>query len=128
MTFFLIFGKKQYCPCSQKCDKQIIDHYTPVSLLPICDKIFEDYNQSGFRSSYSYEYQLLSAVHDIYASFDCCLSLEVRGIFLDISKVFDQVWHEGLIYKLQSLRISGLPLKCIENFLSNRFQRILLNG
>ena len=36
--------------------------------------------------------------------------------------------HEGLIYKLQSLGISGLPLKCIESFLSNRFQRVLLNG
>ena len=47
---------------------------------------------------------------------------------MDISKAFDRVWHEGLIYKLQSLGISGLPLKCIECFLSNRFQRVLLNG
>ena len=39
-----------------------------------------------------------------------------------------RAWHEGLIYKLQSLGISGLPLKCIESFLSNRFQRVLLNG
>ena len=43
-------------------------------------------------------------------------------------KAFGWVWHEGLIYKLQSLGISGLPLKCIESFLSNRFQRVLLNG
>ena len=47
---------------------------------------------------------------------------------MDISKAFDRVWHEGLIYKLQSLGISGLPLKCIESFLSNRSQRVLLNG
>ena len=46
-------------------------------------------NQSGFRPSDSCEYQLLSIVHDIYASFDCCLSLEVRGVFLDISKAFE---------------------------------------
>ena len=114
-------------------DKQIIDNYRPVSLLPICGKIFEKLlfnsifkflddnnllssNQSGFRPSDSCEYQLLSIVHDIYASFDCCPSLEVRGVFLDISKAFDRVWHEGLIYKLQSLGISGLPLKCIESF------------
>ena len=81
-------------------------------------------NQSGFRPSDSCEYQLLSIVHDIYASFDCCPSLEVRGVFLDISKAFDRVWHEGLIYKLQSLGISGLPLKCIESFLLNRFQMV----
>ena len=85
-------------------------------------------NQSGFTPSDSCEYQLLSIVYDIYASFDCCASLEVRGIFLDISKAFDRIWHEGLIYKLQSSEISGLPLKCIESFLSNRFQRVLLNG
>ena len=47
---------------------------------------------------------------------------------MDISKAFDRVWHEGLIYKLQSLGISGLPLKCIESFLSNISQRVLLNG
>ena len=47
---------------------------------------------------------------------------------MDISKAFDRVWHEGLIYKLQSLGISNLPLKYIESFLSNRFRRVLLNG
>ena len=46
-------------------------------------------NQSGFRPSDSCEYQLLSILHDIYASFDCCPSLEVRGVFLDISKAFE---------------------------------------
>ena len=33
-------------------------------------------------------------IHDIYSSFDCCTSLEVRGIFLDISKAFDMVFHD----------------------------------
>ena len=47
---------------------------------------------------------------------------------MDISKAFDWVWHERLIYKLQSLGIFGLLLKCIESFLSNRLQRALLNG
>ena len=52
----------------------------------------------------------------------------VRGVFLDLSKDFDKVWHDGLIYKLKSLRISGSLLKLIQNYLDNQFQRVLLNG
>ena len=35
--------------------------------------------------------QLLSIVHDIYTAFDADLTLEVRGVFLDMSKIFDKV-------------------------------------
>ena len=72
--------------------------------------------------------QLFSIVRDIYSPFHCYPSLEVRGIFLEISKAFDRVWHEGLIYKIQSTGISGTPLKLIKSFLSGRFQGVLLNG
>ena len=78
-------------------------------------------NQSGFRPNDSSESQLLSIVHDIYSSFDCHPSLEVESIFLDISKAFDRVWHKGLLYKIQSIGISGTPLELIESFLSGGF-------
>ena len=62
-------------------------------------------------------------------SFDCHPSLEVREIFLDISKAFDRVWNKGLLHKIQSVGISGTPLKLIEKFKrSGRYQRVLLNG
>ena len=98
--------------------KQIINNYRPVSLLPIFRKIFErilfnslfnyiqDNNllcehQSGFQPNDSCVYQLLSTAHDICASFDCSPSLNVRGIFLDMSREFDKVWDEGLTYKMK---------------------------
>ena len=56
------------------------------------------------------------------------MQLEARGVFLDISKAFDRVWHKVLIYKIKSIGISGLRVKLIETFLNNRFQRVLLNG
>ena len=55
-------------------------------------------NQSGFKLGDSCINQLLSITHDIYESFN--LGLEVRSVFYDISKVFDKVWHDGIIYKL----------------------------
>ena len=51
--------------------------------------------QSGFRSGDSCINQLLSINHEVLNAFD--KGLEVCGIFLDISKAFDKVWHDVLI-------------------------------
>ena len=83
-------------------------------------------NQSGFKPGDSCINQLLSITHEIYKSFDD--GWEVRGVFLDISKAFDKVWHQGVILKLKQNGISGNLLKIVENFLSNRYQRVVLNG
>ena len=66
--------------------------------------------------------------NNIFEAFDCNPTLEVRSVFLDISKAFDKVWHEGLLYKLKSMRISGELHKLLENYLSGRLQRVVLNG
>ena len=103
-------------PVHKKNDKQILKNYRPVSLLPICRKVFEcliynslfEYfividlispNQSGFKPVDSCTNQLMSITHEIYQSFDH--GFDVRGVFLDISKAFDKVWHNGLTYKLK---------------------------
>ena len=117
--------KSKHCSNSQKKgDKQLIENYRPVSLLPICGKIFKRLNfnsffnyfiennllspyQSGFNPGDSCVQQLISITHEIYNAFDCNPSLEVRGVFLDISKAFDKVWHDGLIYKLKRNGITG---------------------
>ena len=52
----------------------------------------------------------------------------MRAVFLDFSKAFDKVWHSGLIYKLKAIGISGLHLKLIKFYLSNRRQRVVLNN
>ena len=62
--------------------------------------------------------QLVSITHEIYASFDADPSLEVTGVFLDISNrvSIDRVWNEGLIYKMKSMGIKGDLLALIEYF------------
>ena len=56
------------------------------------------------------------------------MGLEVRSVFLDISKAFDKVRHDGIIYKLTQNGISGNVLNLLEDFLKERKQRIVLNG
>ena len=82
-------------------------------------------NQSGFKPGNSCINQLLSITHEIYESFD--VGLEVRSVFLDISKAFDKVWHDGIIYKLTQNGISGNLLNLMEDFLKER-KRVVLNG
>ena len=132
--------KGNVVPIHKKDDKQNVKNYRPVLLLPICGKIFErliynvmyDFltendllspNQSGFRSGDSCINQLLSINHEILNAFD--KRLEVRGIFLDISKAFDKVWHDGLIFKLRQNGISGDITNILQDFLRNR---VVLNG
>ena len=55
-------------------------------------------NQSGFMPGNVCINQLLAITHETYKSFDEVF--EVRGVFLDISKVFDKIWHKGLLLRL----------------------------
>ena len=63
---------------------------------------------------------MLSIVHDINSSFDCDPTVDVRGVFLDISTAFDKVWHDGIIFKLETYGVKGN--------LHARYQRVVLNG
>ena len=142
-SFPLEWKKANVVPVHKKGDKQCLKNYRPVSLLPVCGKIFErlifnemfgfliennliSSNQSGFKPGDSCINQLLSITHEIYKSFDD--GFEVRGVFLDISKAFDKVWHKGIIFKLQQNGISGKLLCVLSDFLKDRKQRVILNG
>ena len=53
---------------------------------------------------------------------------EVRGVFLDISKAFDKVWHKGLIHKLDQNGIGEPLFKILTDFLKSWKRRVVLNG
>ena len=52
---------------------------------------------------------------------------EIQGDFLDISKTFDKVWYESLIFKLKQSGIPGNLLNILVDLLRNRKQRVVLN-
>ena len=83
-------------------------------------------NQSGFRTGDWYINQLLSITYDIFHCFN--EGMETRAIFLDVSKAFDKVWHKGIIYKLRQYVFTGNLFALLTDFLSNRKQRVVLNG
>ena len=85
-------------------------------------------NQSGFGPGDSTINQLISITHTIFKAFDCNPPLDVRSVYLDISKAFDRVWHNRLIYKLKRCGVSGEFLSLMQSFLKNRKQRTVLDG
>ena len=56
------------------------------------------------------------------------MGLEVCGILLDIYKVFEKVWHDELIFKLHQNGIYGEIINILADFLSDKKQRVVLNG
>ena len=119
-----LWKKSNIIPVYKKSKNRNFENNRSISLLPIFSKVFEKIifnkmytflqdeqllnpNKSGFRPSDLCINQLLSITHEISQSLDATPPLEVRLDFLDISKAFDKVWHEGILYKLNSIGISG---------------------
>ena len=144
-VFPKIWKQAHVVPIHKKNCKNSKKNYRPISLLPIFGKIFEKLifdslyqhleifgllnpNQSGFRPGDSTINQLLSIVNSIFTAFDSNPPLDVRSVYLDISKAFDRVWHEGLIFKLRRCGVSDKLLLLIQSFLTDRKQHTVLNG
>ena len=118
-------------------------NYRPISLTCICCKIMEHIilshmakhlslnnilidQQHGFREQFSCETQLISAIHDWAKGINFRSQTDV--ILLDFSKAFDSVPHERLLVKLDFYGIRGKMLNWIRAFLTNRKQKVSVNG
>ena len=130
-------------PIHKKEDKSLPSNYRPISLLDPVGKIMERcvhkhlFNyinenqlltpfQSGFVPGDSTTYQLIHTYHTFCEAVDS--GKEVRAVFCDISKAFDRVWHNGLLYKLTRLGCSDQVIKWFTSYLSDRRQCVVLGG
>ena len=129
-------------PIFKKKEKYLPVNYRPISLLSIFEKIMEKLMykriyafltkfkiiikiQFGFRNNHSTNL----AVTEIVTSIKELINDKnnVLGIYCDLSKAFDTVDHDILLYKLNHYGIRGNTLKWFKSYLSNRKQSTYIN-
>ena len=130
-------------PIYKKGSRSQAANYRPVSLTCICCKVMEHImsshimthlevgnilcdRQHGFRSKRSCESQLMELVEDLHRSLNSSHQTDI--VVMDFSKAFDKVCHTRLLHKLQWYGIRGQTLGWIKSFLSNRTQRVVVEG
>ena len=128
-------------PIFKKDDRTRKDNYRPISVLPPVSKIFEKYM---FRQIFSYIDKFLSphlcgsrkgfnTQHSLALMIDRWQRALDKGkiagaLLTDLSKAFDCLWHDLLIAKLHAYGFDYNSLKLILSYLSDRFQRVRING
>ena len=128
-------------PIHKKDCVEPVTNYRPISLLPIISKVLERcvFNniypfvsvlinnvQHGFLRNRSCITQLVGILHDIGKNLDRNKQTDV--LYLDFSKAFDSVDHDILLHKLQMHGINGTLLRWFENYLNDRWQRVVIDG
>ena len=116
------------------------ESYRPISLLSCLSKIFEKlmfariYNhidcnallspkQSGYRPGHNTELQLTYINDRLYRALDAGDDYSI--IYLDISRYFEKIWHEGLLAKCDTeFGIRGKHLDWLSSYLSDRSQKV----
>jgi len=130
-------------PIFKKGERGKVENYRPISLTSLVCKVLESIikdrivsylegsrliqnTQHGFRKGRSCLTNLLDFLNFATEQFDQGNQVDVA--YLDFSKAFDKVPHKRLMIQLQSHGIAGSILKWIELWLSDRQQRVMLNG
>jgi hypothetical protein len=135
-------------PLFKSGDRRQRSNYRPISLTSVVAKALErcirsrlweivrskiSNRQAGFRDQFSTHDQLFRLQSAIYDALEGrhAVSSAMRYLsiaFLDISKAFDSVWHEGLVAKLARMGVSGALLRWIHAFISDRNIRVAHNN
>ena len=130
-------------PIFKKGQKDSMNNYRPISLLPSLSKILERLvytrtfkfinncnvlfdSQFGFRKKHTTTHALLTFIDKVAHAIDDVS--HTVGVFLDFSKAFDTINHNILLYKLCHYGIRGIALEWFRDYLSNRKQFVNING
>ena len=130
-------------PLFKKGSKDDPGNYRPISLTSVPGKMLESIiaddmmshlehnklildSQHGFRSGRSCLTNLVDFFHDMFSIYDKSRAVDI--LYLDFRKAFDKVPHKRLMAKVRSLGIIDEVGDWIEDWLSDRKQRVVING
>ena len=117
--------------------------YMPISLMSSMIKLFERVTeqrlcsylediglinryQSGFRQNKSTDDHLFRLSQSVMESFN--RREHVVAAFLDVRRVFDNVWHNGLRYKIFMLDLPSKMTRWLSDFLVGRVIQVNVSG
>ena len=83
-------------------------------------------SQHGFRKGYSCTTNLLTFLENVTEEIKSNHSVDT--IYLDLVKAFGKVPHQRLISKLKAHGVDGLVVSWIKAWLSDRWQRVCIDG
>ncbi|GFU79073.1 probable RNA-directed DNA polymerase from transposon BS [Trichonephila clavipes] len=82
--------------------------------------------QHGFGQQTSTQHQLLRVTNHITNGYNN--RTYTVGLFLDVKKAFDRMWHDGLIYKMIIFNFPTYLIKIIHSYLDNRTFNVKYNN
>ena len=129
-------------PVHKKGDKKNPENYRPVSLLPLCSKVLQKVvydclldhcrpvlplNQHGFLPKRSCVTNLTCFLNDAWGSI--AEGKQLDTVYTDFSSAFTSVSHKLLLHKMkQSFNVSDRAYSWLSSYLSDRCQRVVING
>jgi len=114
-------------------DHLLPENYRPIALLSSISKFYKRIileniqkttshiireEQFAFRPGHSTVQQLTNLIDDISVNWN--YKINTASVFIDVEKAFDEVRHDGLLFKMNKMQIHPALTKIVHSFLESR--------
>ena len=137
------FKLSKVIPLFKKGDSSLLVNYRSISLLPTISKVFErvihdqmyeyfnQFNllaeqQYGFRKQHSTEYAAIKLIDHVSKEMEA--GKTPTSVYIDLSKAFDTLTFEVLLYKLKYYGVTDTAFDLLKSYLTNRKQYVVFDS